>query len=99
MNKLKELVINSKGLISITTDLFYQQREKEGLRNLEELITILAELVSEIISLKSKGMDIELDENQLLNIITDALNALEKKDTILLSDILQYELKELLDYL
>lgn len=80
-------------MINLVTDDFYRQKENEGYKQLNELILTLIEFNNEL-SLETK-YDKEISE--LKRILGEALSALEKKDTVLLADILEYDLKELLE--
>lgn len=68
------------------TELFYQQKSKEGY---EKLQILLAD-----ISLYVSNVQDEEQQQELLETLTEALNAMEEKDTTLLADILKYELLE-----
>ena len=45
----------------------------------------------------ANGNDTAFDGDKLVHLLAEAMRAMETKDTILLSDILQYELKEALE--
>lgn len=68
------------------TEMFYQQKSKEGY---EKLQVLLAD-----ISLYVSGVQDEEQQQELLETLTEALDAMEQKDTTLLADILKYELLE-----
>lgn len=83
---------NKKGLynkimlgIEATSTCFYQQKVKEGFEYLNE-------------TLKSISMGVEFiltqdTSNKIMKVLLSAMEALEVKDTILLSDIILYDLK------
>ena len=78
-----------KNKIEETTDLFYQQKVNEAYESFIQLlpqISVFAESLSE-----------EEKREELLGVLAPALEALEQKDSILLADILQYELLEILE--
>lgn len=97
MINIREFIIQAKDLIELATDYFYQQNNDEGYNYLNKLINILIEITNEISNLKSKELSVGIEDKQLLSTLSEALEALEKKDFILLSDILNYDMNELLD--
>jgi len=88
----KELAINA---IYSTAKLFYQQNIKEGYSKLEYTIDVLSKIIDAINIDEEEGK--QLIKNSFNNILKEALQAMEQGDTILLSDILQYDLKELIE--
>lgn len=72
------------------TILFYQQKTEEGFQKLDSTLTTIAEAINYIYKANE---DIAQNYMEIPNILNKAMAALEKKDTILLSDILTYELK------
>jgi len=88
MEKLKENIKDVISEIEITTNLFYQQKNQEGFTELEGIIYLLNNITNRVSELELEGNHVNI------NIL--AMNALENLDTILLSDILNYELKEML---
>ena len=82
--------------ISKVTGLFYQNRTEEGYRELEKVLIALSSLVSIISEEIKDSRDRLLDEEKLNEVLTQAMKALEAGDTILFSDIFEYDLKELL---
>ena len=82
--------------ISRVTGLFYQNRTEEGYRELEKVLIALSSLVSIISEEIKDSRDRLLDEEKLNEVLTQAMKALEAGDTILFSDIFEYDLKELL---
>ncbi len=99
MEKLKKIIKDVVNEIEITTNLFYQQKNQEGFAQLEGIVYLLNNITNSISKLESEGNHVNIDIVKINQILTDAMNALENLDTILLSDILNYELKEMLiDY-
>lgn len=97
MGDLKNILKESIQSVRQTTELFYQQRTDEGYKQLDSTIVVLSKVIDGIFKYKAEGHDILIDENQLVLVLTEAMKAMEAKDTILLSDILQYELEDLLN--
>ncbi len=81
-------------IIDDTTDLFYQQKIKEGYGQLGHTLEKLAEAADRI-SINNKGnYRHDIREDSLPEILGSAMEAMEAGDMVLFSDILQYELKE-----
>lgn len=96
MESLKEIIKNVIDGIEVTTNLFYQQKNQEGFTELEGIIYLLNNMTNRVSELELEGNHVNIDIVKVNQILTDAMNALENLDTILLSDILNYELKEVL---
>lgn len=92
MNHEKEKFIRALKAIDITTELFYQQKVKEGYGRIEDIIICVTELINYMSS--QNGKEYEINGQELTSILYDAMQSIEVNDTILLADILQYELKE-----
>lgn len=80
--------------IEHTTDLFYQQKIEDGYIQIQNTVNLLYKAINNLYLHTANGNDIGFDGDKIVRLLTDAMNAMEEKDTILLSDILQYELKE-----
>jgi hypothetical protein len=81
--------------IDATTLLFYQQNNEAGYAQLDQLLVLLMQGFNSILSYKAKGFDIGIEESQINNVLNEAMKAMQNKDTILLSDILCYDIKGL----
>ncbi len=97
MSDRREIVKQAIGSIEITSELFYQQNIQEGYSQLEQTLAILSGLADLLYAEDADSVDCQIDSSRFSAILSDALGALEQKDTVLLSDILQYDLKELLE--
>lgn len=97
MNDLINSIEQAKVSIENTTEKLYQNKTEEGYAQLNDTLIVLSNTVNNIFNYKQQGNEIGIEENQLIEVLTEAMNSMENKDTILLADILQYELKELLD--
>lgn len=91
----KELMVDILKNIDVVTDLFYQDKEGQGYHELALLLTKLTSFI-EFLILEKELME-KTRQEKLLSVMTQAMNAMEEKDIVLLSDILQYELKEQLE--
>lgn len=96
MTHLKKILNEAIESIDITTGLFYQQKKKEGYESLNETLTILIQTVDLMSKAASENVDLSIDVNQINQFLGNAMRALQQKDTILLSDILTYDIKEYL---
>lgn len=92
MENLNELIEISISKIEEATDFFYQHKDHEGYLRLDETIGHLMKLADGLKDVVNEKPDINVQE--FLEILTEAMNALEEKDTVLLSDILQYDLTD-----
>lgn len=91
------LIDNITTQIEEVSDLFYQHKDHEGYVKLNDTIGFLLELAEQLKQLVAEQTEISLNEQEFLSVLNEALAALEEKDTVLLSDILQYDLTEQLD--
>lgn len=96
MQELSIVVSEMVDAIDRTTTLFYQQKVDEGYESLYLTLGIITQGMNCLFRYKELNDKFVLDEAQLNQILSQAMAAIEEKDTILLSDILQYELKEFL---
>jgi len=87
MKKIEDII----NYISHVTKLFYQNKLHEGYQELERLITIIDDTLLEL----SEDEFSKLERNKITTVLTDAMNAMEQQDSLLLADILEYELKEI----
>ncbi|NLO09340.1 MAG: hypothetical protein GX129_05660 [Clostridiales bacterium] len=81
--------------ISKVTNLFYQNKTEEGYKELENTLIVLNNTTSAISDQAQNGDETIVDQVKLNEILMQAMKALEIGDTILFSDIFEYELKEL----
>lgn len=103
MEELKRSVRDISNKLRAVAIKLYQMKESEGYSDFAELIGEMSQLVTTIFMEKSQGNELMFDETEFLQKLTLAVKALEDRDTIMLADILYYELKpqllELKDYL
>lgn len=83
--------------IEETALCFYQNSTGEGYRRLEETLQQLDMVIGEVEIFQKQNGTIVLDGNKMFGHLEDAMAALEQKDVLQLSDILQYEIKPLLE--
>ena len=87
MQELNDIIIHAIDNIDEVTELFYQQKNNEALVKMEPIFVAISEISTQIVSLEN-------DSSRILEILVQALNALEEKDYILLADILNYDMTE-----
>lgn len=92
--ELKTKITEIMQQIDSVTELFYQQKEQEGYSALNELLPNLVAGVDAIYQYKQQHDEIPFDEQELQTALVDAMNALEEKDTVLLADVLKYDIYE-----
>ncbi len=83
--------------IEITSKYFNQNKVPEGYKQLEDTIAKIDHIIYAVSTYRQQGLEIEINEVELMGSLQEAMTALENKDTLLLSDILEYEVKELLE--
>ncbi len=96
MDDIKQCLQEAIKSIEDTTGSFYQNRISEGYKKLEYTLGALDDLMYKIAAFRQQGNDIRIDDNRMNQILMEAMKALETKDVVLLSDILEYEVKEML---
>lgn len=95
----KKIIVNAVQLIRETTELFYQQRVKEGYNKMQDTIAGIMQVVDVLHEYKSVHEEFSLDETRIAGSLTEAMNAMEAGDTVLLADILEYDFIEYLQEL
>lgn len=80
--------------INKVTDSLYKQDVKNGYLQLNDAIGVITTAINSIFEYKKNNVDFVIDEKKIVETFSEALNAMENKDTILLADILQYEVSE-----
>lgn len=99
MGQEKEIVENAIQIIRETTELFYQQKVKEAYNKMQETIDHMVKAVDILHGYKSEHESFGLEEERLVTSLTDAMNAMQDGDTVLLADILEYDFVEYLQEL
>ena len=93
---MKAKINNTIKTIQTTTEYFYQQKADKGFENMENTIVSIGQLVDELHQYKQEHSDFVFDENKVAQSLTEALEAMQKGDTVLLADILEYDFIEYL---
>ncbi|MBB2184194.1 hypothetical protein H0486_15045 [Lachnospiraceae bacterium MD1] len=92
ISKINEI----QNLIKNTAFLFYQQKNEMGYAQLGETLEALIVGVNELINYEKNEEDIEKKEKRINLVLSEAMKAIEVNDTILLSDILLFDLSDLI---
>ena len=93
----KNMVPDVISAIEDNTSLFYQQKNKEGYEMLDKTLALLINITNGVLDSQKDKSEIYIEEQDLNTILANAMNAIENGDTILLSDILYFDLKPLLE--
>ena len=94
MQNIKEKLKNTLTEVEEVVELFYQQKNKEAYLKMNDVISSLVDTINTLYIYKTEDDTFEFNENMLKNALTETLSALEAGDTILLADILRYEIIE-----
>jgi hypothetical protein len=87
-----EEVKNTICEIGEVADLFYMQKNNDAYNKLSGTLIQISDILYKLSTDVDMGM--KIDVNKLNQILYEAMNAIENKDSVLLADILQYELVE-----
>ena len=94
MSDIITMIDRTKDSTGVITELLYQQKTSEALESINSMLNDITELS---VALSSMEVIAEDDKKRLVMVLGDALAAMEKKDYVLLADILQYDMIDLLD--
>ena len=94
---LKNVIMEATKAIEDNTSLFYQQKNKEAYEMLDSTLTLLIGTTNKILDLKNENKEIKIDGHEINIVLENSMKAIEVSDTILLSDILLFDLKPLLE--
>lgn len=96
MNNLQEKVKQVINEINEITDLLYQQKLQEGYVILNRSLGNIMVIMEDIYQLR-QICELPFDDNSMIDKLKSAMEAMEKKDSVLLADILIYEIAEQLN--
>lgn len=99
MENLKTNLVDIINRIEFITDLFYKQKTESAFENLNVILNDLTNIIDTIYSFRNLNDNLDFDTNLFISKLSEALQAMEKGDTILLADILLYDLSEQLKVL
>lgn len=89
---IKNNVINLIDNIEEMVICFYQQKKEQGYAKLDGTLNLLGNVMDELAYLKRENEKMSINLDGMNIALNHALVALQEKDTILFSDILNYEL-------
>lgn len=93
----KNTILEAIRAIEDNTLLFYQQKNKEAYEKLDNTLNLLIISINNILELKNVEKKLDIDELMINAVLESSMAAIEAGDTILLSDILFFDLKPLLE--
>lgn len=93
----KRVITDASKAIEKNTTLFYQQKQTEGFELLDSTLGLLIQATNVIMESKVEKNEIYKDHEEFNVVLSNAMKAIENRDTILLSDILYFDVKPLLD--
>lgn len=76
------------------SNLIYQQKQADAIQFFAILLNELTIITEQLFSMKNQGILNNFNEQNYLKNLTEAMNALESGDVVLLADILKYDLTE-----
>lgn len=79
--------------ITALTDYLYQQKLTEGYKKLDGLLEHIMTVVDKLFLYKASAT-IDFNEQSFLGSLTAAMKAIEDKDSVMLADILTFEIIE-----
>lgn len=99
MNDIKERIEDTKNKIEEVTKLFYQQKASDAYEQLEIVLTLITQIVDMIYDMDINPNIREENTKVLIGALQETLQAMEDKDSVLVADILKYEVEEKLEIL
>lgn len=96
MEQEKECVERTIRIIQQTTELFYRQKQTEGFQKMQDTVAAITQMVDTLHQYKEEHENFAYDEMAVVKALTEAMDAMEAGDTVLLADILEYDFVEYL---
>lgn len=96
MAQEKKIVEDTIQVIRKTTELFYQQKTKEAYGSMQDTLSGIMQVVDVLHAYKLEHENFSLEEERIASSLTEAMNAMEAGDTVLLADVLEYDFIEYL---
>lgn len=95
MEHLKISIEETIQIIENTARLFYQQRNPEGIRELDKTVNHILHTVEKILDFQNETKD-RIFEDQIFNtVLAEAMKAMEQKDMVLFADIMVFEINDI----
>lgn len=96
MAQEKECILQTIRIIQQTTELFYRQKQEEGFQKMQDTVAAITQMVDKLHQYKEEHENFAYDELVVVKSLTEAMDAIEAGDTVLLADILEYDFVEYL---
>lgn len=97
MDTLLEKMEAVMAAITEMNELFYQQKTKEGLDRLDRVIPDIGNTIDAIYAYGEEHAECSLGEVEFMEVLNEALAAMEAADYVMLADILQYDMMDKLE--
>ena len=94
MNQIIALIDVAVGKINAMTEFFYQQKNQEALLEMSGILDAILAVSGAIMPLENIG---EEDKKKAVNVLGEAMKAMEEKDYVLLADIMRYDMIDTLE--
>ncbi len=88
--EIQEIIEETKEV----SELFYQQKDSEGYGKLSLVIDKISGIIEKLFLSKVQSGVPDFDQRKLLETLGEAMKAMADRDSVLLGDILQYDLLE-----
>ena len=94
MGEEKEWITEVLKELQDRIEFFYQQKNGEALSGFDSVLDRLLAMIDRLFQYKESHPEFPLDEARIRNSLTEAMEALQKQDFILLADVIQYDFIE-----
>lgn len=92
--ELKQALQLSLEKIEEVTDLLYQQKEHDAYVLLNDTLLVISDTMQLLFTWYTENSVDSSSQQEMVQILTQAMEAMESKDTVMLADTLKYELGE-----
>lgn len=97
MNTLKDEISALTMKLDKVAGYFYQQKPVEGYQGVELILKDIEDCFTKVVQYKAEIGNLEFDEMKFVKTLGECVSAMEEKDTVLLADILSYDLRDSLE--
>ena len=94
MSKEKEQIKSTINGVQEVVDLFYQQNDKDAFEKFMFVLEDMTKAIDNLAVYKNSNPEFVMDEGKIFSILSDAMEALQSDDKVLMADILQYDFIE-----
>ncbi|MDD3172605.1 MAG: hypothetical protein PHF63_02855 [Herbinix sp.] len=94
MDSFKLAMEDAINQLDTVTDYLYKQKIKMAYTKLNGVVVVLAGLIDQLYEMNRNSQLKDFDINEIAGKLTEALNAMEAGDNVLLADILKYEIAD-----